>query len=62
MKPIHPNLFTQVMKLPAGIRGDVLEFLGATQVEDAHIRRIIAEVAEHSRRKWGNDESAPANG
>lgn len=50
------------MKLPAGIRGDVLEFLGATQVEDAHIRRIIAEVAEHSRRKWGNDESAPANG
>ncbi len=56
MKPIHPNLFAQVMRLPAGIRGDILEFLGATPVDDAQIRRIIADAVEHGRQ--GSDRAA----
>ncbi|WP_212523668.1 hypothetical protein [Actibacterium sp. MT2.3-13A] len=45
MKAIHPNLFTQVMKFPDSVRADLLEFLGATPVEDAQLKQMIADVA-----------------
>lgn len=38
---IHPSLFTRVMQLPAGIRADMLEFLGATPVEDAQLEHML---------------------
>lgn len=44
MKAIHPNLFTQVMRFPENVRADMLEFLGATPVEDAQLKQMIAEV------------------
>lgn len=44
MKAIHPNLFTQVMRLPAHVRAEILEFLGATPVEDAQLRQMLADV------------------
>ena len=44
MKAIHPSLFTQVMKFPDSVRADLLEFLGATPVEDAQLKQMIAEV------------------
>lgn len=45
MKAIHPNLFTQVMQFPDSVRTDLLEFLGATPVEDAQLKQMIADVA-----------------
>jgi hypothetical protein len=44
VKAIHPNLFTQVMRLPEGVRTDLLEFLGATPVVDEQLRQMIADV------------------
>ena len=54
MKAIHPSLFTQVMKFPDSVRADLLEFLGATPVEDAQLKQMIAEVTARL------DESSPA--
>ena len=45
MKAIHPNLFTQVMQFPDSVRADLLEFLGATPVEDAQLKQMIADVS-----------------
>jgi len=47
LKAIHPNLFTQVMRLPENVRAEILEFLGATPVEDAQLRQMLADV--HAR-------------
>lgn len=44
MREIHPNLFTRVMQLPAAIRCDLLEFLGATPVADAQLERMLNDV------------------
>ncbi|MGB8622669.1 MAG: hypothetical protein WCD16_07610 [Paracoccaceae bacterium] len=46
MKDIHPNLFNQVMRLPAGVRTDILEFIGATPVGDAQLKQMIADVTQ----------------
>lgn len=46
MKAIHPNLFTQVMRFPAGVRADLLEFLGATPVVDEQLRQMIEELSQ----------------
>lgn len=47
MKNIHPNLFTQVMQFPDNVRSDLLEFLGATPVGDAQLKRMIADISAH---------------
>lgn len=44
MRSIHPNLFAQVMRLPASMRADLLEFLGATPVEDAQLRLLLTDA------------------
>ncbi|MCV2882397.1 hypothetical protein [Actibacterium sp. XHP0104] len=49
MNTIHPNLFAQLMRLPAGIRVDLLEFLGATPVEDAQLRQMLAEAISRTQ-------------
>ncbi len=33
------------MKFPDSVRADLLEFLGATPVEDAQLKQMIADVA-----------------
>lgn len=45
MREIHPSLFTQVMRFPQNVRSEMLEFLGATPVDDAQLQRIIADVS-----------------
>ncbi|MEX5730124.1 hypothetical protein Ga0609869_003477 [Rhodovulum iodosum] len=45
MREIHPSLFTQVMGFPQSVRSEMLEFLGATPLDNAQLRLIIAEVA-----------------
>jgi len=42
------------MKFPDSVRADLLEFLGATPVEDAQLKQMIAEVTARL------DESSPA--
>ncbi|SIO52747.1 hypothetical protein SAMN05444722_3117 [Rhodovulum sp. ES.010] len=44
MRTIHPNLFTRLMRLPAAVRIDMLEFLGATPVADAQLERMLHDV------------------
>ncbi|TCP40470.1 hypothetical protein [Rhodovulum marinum] len=44
MRTIHPTLFNRLMRLPAGIRTDLLEFLGATPVADAQLERMLRDV------------------
>jgi len=41
VKTIDPNLFTQLMRLPVGMRVDILEFLGATPIEDTQLRAML---------------------
>ncbi len=56
MKNIHPNLFAQVMRFPDSVRADMLEFLGATPVEDAQLKQMIADVTQRLERSpRGND-------
>lgn len=62
MKAIHPNLFNQVMRLPAGIRADLLEFLGATPVEDAQLRQMIDDITSHKADAFACDQLSRAAG
>lgn len=41
---IHPSLFNRLMRLPAGIRTDLLEFIGAAPVADAQLERMLRDV------------------
>lgn len=45
MKTIHPSLFTQLMQFPANVRGDLLEFLGATPVVDEQLKQMIEDIS-----------------
>ncbi|TCO71519.1 hypothetical protein EV655_10610 [Rhodovulum euryhalinum] len=44
MRTIHPSLFNRLMRLPAGIRTDLLEFVGATPVADDQLERMLRDV------------------
>ncbi|GAA0308910.1 hypothetical protein [Rhodovulum strictum] len=44
MRTIHPNHFNRLMRLPAGIRTDILEYLGATPVADVQLERMLLDV------------------
>lgn len=57
MKAIHPNLFTQVMQFPANVRADMLEFLGATPVEDAQVKIMIDDVSRRLRDGGPQDDA-----
>lgn len=35
------------MRFPANVREDMLEFLGATPIEDAQLKQMIADVTAH---------------
>lgn len=51
---ISLGLFARVMALPDAAREDLLEFLGASPVDDACLDKLIDEVAERveaSRKK-----------
>ncbi|MGL4312201.1 MAG: hypothetical protein ACRCSU_17095 [Paracoccaceae bacterium] len=45
MRPIHPNLFARLMRLPHHARTDLLEFLGATPIADAQLSVMIEDIA-----------------
>jgi len=58
---IHPNHFNQLMRLPAGIRTDLLEFLGATPVADIQLERMLRDMdrfVEDSRARAGAEVMA----
>lgn len=44
MTTIAPDVFTKLMTLPAGQRLDLLEFLGATPVEEAQLTQLIESI------------------
>lgn len=49
------------MRLPAGIRTDLLEFIGATPVADAQLERMLRDmdlVLEDQRRHGGAEALA----
>ena len=52
MRPIHPNLFARLMRLPEHARTDLLEFLGATPIADAQLSVMIEDIAGKVERGW----------
>ncbi|MGC9420296.1 MAG: hypothetical protein ACP5EN_15145 [Rhodovulum sp.] len=55
MRTIHPTLFNRLMRLPAGIRTDLLEFLGATPVANAQLERMLRDVDNQIEQGRGAD-------
>ncbi len=49
MHTIDPGLFAKLMRLPDAMRIDLLEFLGATPVEEAQLSAMIDDMAEALR-------------
>ncbi|MCV2872017.1 hypothetical protein OEZ71_06885 [Defluviimonas sp. WL0050] len=49
MRTINPGLFARLMQLPEAIRADLLEFLGATSMEDAQLAVVIDDAAARAR-------------
>lgn len=45
MRAIHPTLFNRVMQLPAGIRAEILEFIGSASIGDAEVERMLNDVS-----------------
>ncbi|WP_146188813.1 hypothetical protein [Albidovulum aquaemixtae] len=45
MRTINPTLFARLMRLPAPERADLLEFVGATRLDDAHLSAMIEDMA-----------------
>ncbi len=50
MRPIHPEQFARIMRLPQAARADLLEFLGATPVGDRQIDSLIVEARQMHKR------------
>lgn len=44
MNTIDPDLFAKLMSLPDGDRTDLLEFLGATPVDQEQLNTMIGEI------------------
>ncbi len=51
MRTINPGLFARIMRLPDAARADLLEFVGATPIADAHLADMIETVSK----RLGND-------
>ncbi len=45
MRTINPGLFARLMRLPDHARTDILEFIGATPVAEAHLSDVIDSFA-----------------
>jgi hypothetical protein len=46
VRTINPGLFARLMRLPDSARADLLEFIGATPVAEAHLADMIDSFAE----------------
>lgn len=44
MRSISPDLFAKLMRLPANDRFDLLEFIGATPMEDLDLDELIEQI------------------
>ncbi|GGE36573.1 hypothetical protein [Actibacterium pelagium] len=44
-KTIRPDLFAKVMALPKNLREDLLDLLGGSSIEDAHLSEIISNLS-----------------
>lgn len=45
MQQIKPETFARLMRLPVGLRSDLLEFIGSTPVADIQVLQLIEKMA-----------------
>ena len=53
MRSINPRLFASLMRLPEHARADLLEYIGATPVEESDLCAVIDSFAKGSAAERG---------